>query len=67
MTRKSSCVNARGIPIAAYQVLPEVGYPPPPIRVSPPGQVRWGRGYLGWCKPHPPIWVPPDQVRWGVT
>ena len=32
-TRKSSCVNARGIPTAAYQVLhllPEVGYPPPP-------------------------------------
>ena len=26
--RKSSCVNARGIPTAAYQVLPEVGYPP---------------------------------------
>ena len=33
ITRKSSCVNARGIPTAAYQVLhlfPEVGYPPPP-------------------------------------
>ena len=30
--RKSSCVNARGIPTAAYQVLhllTEVGYPPP--------------------------------------
>ena len=29
-TRKSSCVNARGIPTATYQVLhllPEVGYP----------------------------------------
>ena len=37
-TRKSSCVNARGIPTAAYQVLPEGGYPPP-------GQVQWG-GYL---------------------
>ena len=52
-TRKSSCVNARGIPTAAYQVLhlfpevgsegggwvPEVWYPPPP------GQVWWGGGY----------------------
>ena len=31
ITRTSSCVNARGIPTAAYQVLhllPEVGYPP---------------------------------------
>ena len=27
-TRKFSCVNARGIPTAAYQVLPEVVYPP---------------------------------------
>ena len=32
MTRKSSCVNARGIPTAAYQVLicyPRWGTPPP--------------------------------------
>ena len=28
-TRKSSCMNARGTPATAYQVLPEVGYPAP--------------------------------------
>ena len=39
ITRKSSCVNARGIPTAAYQVLhllPEVGYP---TGRGTPGQV----------------------------
>ena len=43
ITRKSSCVNVRGIPTEAYQVLhllPEVGYPPsrdtPLARSNPP-------------------------------
>ena len=40
LTRKSSCVNARGIPTAAYQVLPEFGYPSP--RWGTPCQVRLG-------------------------
>ena len=43
-TRKSSCVNARGIPTAAYQVLhPRWGTPPPgrgtPQQAYPPGRV----------------------------
>ena len=44
-TRKSSCVNARGIPTAAYQVLhllTEVGYPP-----RPPG-LTWGVPEVGY-------------------
>ena len=43
ITRKSSCVNARGIPTAAYQVLhllPEVG---PPGRGTPPARSDGGR------------------------
>ena len=50
-TRKSSCVNARGIPTAAYQVLhllPEVGYPPagvPRLARSDGGGGK-GSGYL---------------------
>ena len=76
--RKSSCVNARGIPTTAYQVLhllPEVGYPPPP------GQVWWaGGGYPRWGIPQqgnpparsdrglpevgpPPAGVPPPPAR----
>ena len=65
-TRKSSCVNARGTLTTAYQVLPEVGYPPPPVGVP-----------LHDCKRHTachlasthsvvclgaavcPLWVPP--------
>ena len=65
-TRKSFCVNARGIPTAAYQVL-HLGYPS--------GQVRWG--YPRWGTPwqeYPQARsdgggtrgeVPPGQVRWG--
>ena len=54
--RKSSCVNARGIPTAAYQVLhllPEVGYPPPTgVRSSPRPGLRSDRGgYLRWGTP----------------
>ena len=60
---KSSCVNARGIPTAAYQVLhllPEVGYPPPPHRpglMGGGGYPRWGILPAG----------PPSQVWWGGT
>ena len=53
-TRKSSCVNARGIPTAAYQILPRWG------TGGTPGQVRWG-GYPRWgtpCGVHPPVGVP---------
>ena len=52
-TRKSSCVNARGLPTVAYQVLLRWGIPP--VGVSPP---HWGtpqpglRGYLRWGTPH---------------
>ena len=56
-TRKSSCVNARGIPTAAYQVLhlfPEVGYPPP-AGVPLPGQVRPGGGGI------PEVGYPPAR------
>ena len=49
LTRKSSCVNARGIPTAAYQVLLEMGYPPPQ-----PGLTGGGGGTRGG--------VPPSQV-----
>ena len=61
ITRKSSCVNARGIPTAAYQVLLEMGYPPPPARSD--------RG--GTWDGVPPIGVPPSHVwggypRWGT-
>ena len=44
-TRKSSCVNARGIPTAVYQVLPEVGYPP--CRGTSPIRSDGGRGTRG--------------------
>ena len=60
-TRKSSCVNARGIPTATYQVLhllTEVGYPPlgyPPVQVWQGG--TWGTPH--WGTP------PPVQVWWG--
>ena len=65
-TRKSSCVNARGIPTAAYQVLLG-GVPPPPSRGTPwPGPMR-GTPQLGyphraqWGVPRvPPIRVPPQ-------
>ena len=77
-TRKS-CVNARVIPTAAYQVLhllPEVGYPPPPWQWYPPvrsdrgvpevgyPQARSDRGYSRWGTPL--AGVPPSQVWWGV-
>ena len=55
MTRKSSCLNARGIPTAAYQVLhllPKVGYPPRqwgPPQPDPMGDTQGG--------------IPPDRGR----
>ena len=61
-TRKS-CVNARGIPTAAYQVLLG-GVSPPPRQDTPPprpGLVRGG-GYLRWGTP---IRYPDGQVRRG--
>ena len=48
-TRKSSCVNARGIPTTAYQVLhlfPEVGYPP--SRGTPLARSDWGVPEVGY-------------------
>ena len=79
ITRKSSCMNARGILTTAYQVLhllPKVGYPPAGVH---PGQVWWG-GYLRWGTPLrgvPPsqFWqvgtqggvTPLGQVWWGGT
>ena len=64
ITRKSSCVNARGIPTAAYQVLhllPKVGSPPlrqgythPPARSDSGGYPRWG---------NPPTRGTPPQHR----
>ena len=58
-TRKSSCVNERGIPTAAYQVLPEVGYPPPPR----PGPTKGGVPKVGY-PPARPDWGYP---RWDTT
>ena len=42
ITRKSSCVNARGIPPAAYQVLAMLGGTPSQVRGGTPSQVRGG-------------------------
>ena len=72
LTRKSSCVNARGIPTAAYHVLHLLSYPGGGEGVYPiPGQgevspswyplpiLTWlGRGY-----PIPGLGVPPP---WGT-
>ena len=77
-TRKSSCVNARGIPTAAYQVL--LGGVTPPPHWGTPGQVWQGvrevgyplsgnplarsdRGYPRWGTP---IRVPPQSGLMGV-
>ena len=67
-TRKSSCVNTRGIPTAAYQVLhllTEVGYPPCPGLMGgvpevgyPPHPGLMGR-YPRWGTPpvrYPQVW-----------
>ena len=71
-TRKSSCVNARGIPTAPYQVLhllPEDGYPPPsgtPTARSDGGYPTFGTPQLGTPWSGTPHQVPLGQVRWGV-
>ena len=63
-------MNVRGRPTVAYQVLPEVGYPP--IRV-PPWPGPRGGGYLRWGTPwaglmggpkvgYPPVRVPHGHV-----
>ena len=57
--RQSSCVNARGIPTTAYQVLLRWGIPPIGV---PPGQVWRG---VTWSGVPSPIGVPPGQVWWG--
>ena len=64
LTRKFSCVNARGIPTAAYQVLPRWGTPParsnregvPKVGYPLPGSWLW-EGVPGV----PPIGVPLHQ------
>ena len=80
-TRKSSCVNARGIPTAAYQVLhllPEVGYPPleyPPSQVwegYPPSQVWQGgrvvtQGGVPPCQSTSPARSDRGGTRGGVS
>ena len=67
-TRQSSCVNARGIPTAAYQALRvqscprEVGYPGrvPPGWGTPPSWPGWGE-YHGWV---PPLAGVPPVLTW---
>ena len=72
-TRKSSCVNARGIPTAPYLVLyllPKVGYPPPG-RGTPLARCDWGGvpevGYPPLGYPRPGVtgggW---GYLRWGT-
>ena len=71
-TRKSSCVNARGIPTAAYQVLhllPEAGSPL--AGGTPrPGPMGGGQGYLRWGTPlaggYPPARSDGGYPRWGT-
>ena len=55
-TRKSSCVNARGIPPAVYWVLLLLSY----LGTPPSWPGRWGTqlgGVPTWV--HPPGWAPP--------
>ena len=63
-TRKSSCVNARGIPTAAYQVLPRCDTPScqgtPPVGVSP-------TSWLGSTQGIPPSGYPPPVLARGGT
>ena len=54
MTRNSSCVNARGIPTAAYQVL----------RMLSP--IPGGTGVLLWGTPSPVLtWLGGTYLGWG--
>ena len=66
LTRKSSCVNARGIPTAVYQVLhllTEVRYTSPTLRLRyHPLQVWWGVPKVGYpLSGYSPVGVP--QIR----
>ena len=69
LTRKSSCVNARGIPTAAYEalyLLSKLGYPPPagvPPASSDLGYMRWGTRWHGY-----PPWpgLMGGYLRWGT-
>ena len=68
MTRKSSCVNARGIPTAAYQVLhlfPEVGYPSG--RGIPPARSDGGGGGVREVGYPPSMGYPPVRSDQGGT
>ena len=77
VTRKSSCVNARGIPTAAYQVLHLLsctrwGNPPPQSGLPPPQPgPTWGGGYPRRGTPQRgltggyPRWGTPGQVWLG--
>ena len=69
ITRKSSCVNARGIPTATYQVLhllTEVGYPPP--SGYPPVQVWCGGTRDTPCRgtPHPDLMTSGGTPHQGI-
>ena len=77
LTRKSSCVHARGIPTAAYQVLlggvPPIGVPPeegyPSSGYPPPGP---GWGTLPWLDlagvpPPPEVWKDRQMDGWTDT
>ena len=62
-TRKSSCVNARGIPTAVYQVLHMLSYPGGYLPWLGEGYLPWPRGtYLGV----PPIltWLGEGYLPW---
>ena len=60
--RKSSCVNTRGIPTVAYQVLPRWG-PPPRSGYPPWARSDGGRGYPRWgTPPAGPGWGTPPLV-----
>ena len=67
ITRKSSCLNARGIPTAAYQVLPRWGTPPP--GKSDGGGTRGGVPPQRWGTPlgYPPVRIPHQGTpHWGT-
>ena len=66
LTRKSSCVNARSIPTAAYQVLHLLSctrWGTPPLGYPPPARSDGGRGYLRWVPPG--LGTPPARSDWG--
>ena len=62
-TRKSSCVNSRGIPTAAYQVLHMLSYPGGRYLPWPGGYLPWPGGYLPWWGV-PTLGYPPHIWTW---